>query len=262
MIKKITSTLLCLGTLVYADSGSSSQLAHKLTNPVANMTSLPFQYNYASGVGGHNSDQTIINFQPVIPIHINSEWNLITRIVMPIVKQSNVTAVGENQTFIGDTLFSLFMSPVKPVDGWIIGVGPAINAPTSTNIQAAPAEWSVGPTAVLLHMKDGLTYGLLANALFSVSNADNSDVVRNTFIQPFISYTTSNSVTYALNSETTYDLASSKSDIPFNLTVAKLVKFGKLPVSLGAGIKYWAKSDISKADNFGVRATVTFILPN
>ncbi len=260
MIKKLTSTILCLGALAYAGS-SNSQLATKLTNPVADMISVPFQFNYATGMGGHDGSQTLLNFQPVIPFHLNEDWNLITRMVMPIIAQSDVTALNESQTFIGDSLFSFFLSPVKPIDGWIVGVGLAVNAPTSTDHSAAPAEWSVGPTAVLLHMKDGLTVGMLASSLFSVSGTDDNEEVKATYVQPFIAYTTASSITYSLDAEATYDWVTSKTDIPLNLIVGKLFRIGELPISVSGGLKYWAQSEISQTDKFGLRASITFILP-
>src|SRR5262249_58819569 len=72
-----------------ATSGSSSTEAlQKATqNPVANLISVPLQDNTNFGVGPYNGTQNVLNIQPVIPVHLTANWNLINRIIAPIVWQ-------------------------------------------------------------------------------------------------------------------------------------------------------------------------------
>lgn len=257
---KIVLIISCLGglTLTYADSNSNA-LATKLANPIASMVSLPLQYNYDQGIGTHKGSRSLINFQPVIPFQITEEYELITRMVMPIISQSDISAKGEDQTFIGNSLFSFFLSPSAPVDGWVLGLGVAVDAPTSTNSDIMLAQWSVGPTAIALHQKDGWTIGALANALYSVSDT-NKNEVKSAYIQPFVSYTTQAAVTYTIESETTYDWVNEKTDIPINFLIGKLFKVSDIPVQISGGVRYWAQSDITQADDFGLRMALTIIL--
>lgn len=67
-----------------ADDDSTS-LAKKIQNPVGDVYSVPFQSNSNFGYGPHRGAQEILNIQPVIPLHITSEWNIITRTVLPLV---------------------------------------------------------------------------------------------------------------------------------------------------------------------------------
>src|SRR5215468_418510 len=95
-----------------AQDGSDQELAKKLTNPVAALISEPFQLNddehYGAADEGH---KTYLNFQPVVPIHLNGDWNLISRTILPIVEQDGVVP-GTRQSGIGDITQSLFFSPV------------------------------------------------------------------------------------------------------------------------------------------------------
>jgi hypothetical protein len=56
-------------------------------NPIANLISVPFQNNFNFGIGPKDATQWDLNVQPVIPITLNKDWNLITRTIMPIINQ-------------------------------------------------------------------------------------------------------------------------------------------------------------------------------
>src|SRR5580658_1671731 len=64
---------------------SVTALAKETQNPVGDIVSVPFQFNFNSG--GAYVDQTFfnLNFQPVIPIHLNSKVTYITRTIVPVV---------------------------------------------------------------------------------------------------------------------------------------------------------------------------------
>jgi len=69
------------------ESKSAEELAKETQNPVANLISVPFQNNFNFGIGPNDATQWICNVQPVIPITLNKDWNLITRTIMPIINQ-------------------------------------------------------------------------------------------------------------------------------------------------------------------------------
>ncbi|HSU05085.1 MAG TPA: hypothetical protein VLI93_05900 [Acetobacteraceae bacterium] len=66
-------------------SDDASALTAKLQNPIGGLISVPFQNNTNFNVGPHKGTQDILNIQPVIPIHLNRDWNLITRTILPLV---------------------------------------------------------------------------------------------------------------------------------------------------------------------------------
>jgi len=262
MLKKTIITLLLITTLITQSQASdNASLAKKLANPIAAMISIPVQINYDYNIGENNGNRTLVNFQPVVPFHITENYNLIGRVVVPIIKQDNVTSQDESQTMIGNTLLSLFVSPVKPIDGWIIGAGCAVNLPTSTDSDTLALISSVGPTAIVLHQIDGFTVGALANHLVSFAGYTNTSKVNSTYLQPFISYSTSAATTYTVESEATYDWENSKVDIPINITVGQVFNLGTHTVSATGGIRYWAKSELTQTDSLGFRFSLTYLLP-
>lgn len=241
---------------------SASDLAKKLSNPIASLISVPFQGNYDGGYGPDDGSKYTINVQPVIPFTLNEDWNVISRTIVPIVWQNDITGPSGDQFGLGDTTQSLFFSPKKPTSSGIIwGVGPVFLLPTATDDLLGGGKWGAGPTAVALKQSGPWTYGALANQIWSFAGEDDRQDVNSTFLQPFISYTTKNAWTFALNTESTYNWQAEQWSVPINFTVAKLVKVNKQPIQLTAGIRYWAESPDNGPDGFGARLAITFLFP-
>jgi len=243
------------------DSASETQeLAKKLNNPVASLISLPLQSNFDFGMGTGSGWRYTLNVQPVIPIALSPKWNLISRTILPIIHQGNVTGPNTSQSGLGDTVQSFFLSPNKS-EPFIWAVGPVVLLPTATDASLGAQKWGLGPTAALLKQSGGWTVGILANHIWSVAGKANRADVNATFVQPVLSYTTKQAWTYAINTESTYDWNARSWSIPINPTISKLVRFGKQPMSFGGGLKCWATTPTGGPEGCGLRITVTALFP-
>src|SRR5690242_19003817 len=79
-----------------ADADPAAELAKKLNNPVASLISVPFQFNWDEGYGPNNAGRFTLNVQPVIPLSLNDDWNLITHTIVPIIDmESPAPGVGD-----------------------------------------------------------------------------------------------------------------------------------------------------------------------
>lgn len=249
------SGLACAEETAPAPAGNADELAKKLSNPVAALISVPIQYNYDETFGDDGYRHTV-NVQPVIPISISEDWNLISRTILPIISQEDLIP-GTDQSGFGDIVQSLFFSPKAPTDSGIIwGVGPAMLLPTGSNEFSADT-WAAGPTAVVLKQEGRLTVGALANHLADVSgDAD----INATFVQPFLSYALGKGRTLGFNTESTYDWEAEEWTIPVNLTYSQVKKFGGQLVSIGGGVRAYLDSPTGGPD-WGVRIIFTLLYP-
>ncbi|MBB3454864.1 hypothetical protein FHT86_003163 [Rhizobium sp. BK313] len=241
---------------------ANSDLAKKLNNPVASLISVPFQFNYDHGFGPNNGNRETLNIQPVIPFSINENWNVISRTIVPVIWQDDIAGPSGSQFGIGDTTQSFFFSPKEPTAGGIIwGAGPAFLLPTATDDLLGSGKFGIGPTAVVLKQEGPWTVGALGNHIWSVAGEGDRPDVSSTFLQPFVSYTTSDAWTFTVNTESTYDWKGEQWSVPINLQVSKLVRFGKQPVSFTAGARYWAAAPENGPEGWGFRLAMTFLFP-
>ena len=152
---------------------STSDLAKAAQNPIADMISVPFQNNFNFHVGPHNQLQDILNIQPVIPITLDRDWNLITRWITPVISQPPLTVTGDREFGLGDINPSFFFSPKQPTHGIIWGIGPTFVFPTGTDKTLTQGKYSVGPTFVALTIQGPWVLGVLVNNVWSFAGKSN-----------------------------------------------------------------------------------------
>ena len=238
----------------------AAELAKKLQNPVASLISVPFQNNFDFNIGPNDDGfRYTMNFQPVIPISISQDYNMIVRTIVPFIYQDDVIP-GTSQTGLGDITQSFFFSPKQPVGGWIVALGPVFLWPAGTDDLLGTEKWGAGPTGLLLKQVGGWTLGILANQIWSYAGDDHRNYVSSTFLQPFLSYTTKSHTTFGLNTESTYDWHNEQWTVPINVQVSQLVKLGKLPVQFTFGGRVYADGPSGNAD-WGLRFVVTPLFP-
>jgi hypothetical protein len=242
---------------------SSEELAKQLSNPIASLSSVPMQFNYDDGVGPQDDgDRFFVNVQPVIPVSISEDWNMISRTIIPIISQHDIFPGAGNQFGIGDTLQSLFFSPkALTAGGWTWGVGPALLLPIATDDLLGAKKWGGGPTAVALRQtKTGWTYGALGNHIWSFAGDDDRADISATYLQPFLSRSLGQGRTLSVSLESSYDWKGQQWTVPINLGYSKVSRIGKQLVSYQGGVRYYVEATDSGAD-WGVRFTFTLLYP-
>jgi hypothetical protein len=240
-----------------------ADLAKKLANPISSLISLPFQFNYDRGIGAQeNVQRANLNIQPVVPFNLSKDWNLISRTILPVVNLQGEAGPVTGQLNFGDTLQSLFLSPVRPGPGGVIwGVGPVALLPTATGQFSGIQQWGLGPNGVALVQRGPWTVGVLANHLWSVANNGSNANMNASFVQPILTYTTPTAWSFTLNTESTYDWNANQWAVPINFVVSKVTKVGNQLIQLGAGVRYWVDGPDSGPHGWGARVVTTLLFP-
>ena len=246
-----------------APQSGDAGLAQDLSNPLADLMSIPIQMNYDRGIGPLDDGWKLqTNIQPVIPFSLNEDWNLISRTIIPVIYQDDIFPGSGSDSGLGDINLSLFLSPKKPTDsGLIWGAGSVLLFPTATEDLLGAKKWGAGPAAVALTMIGPWTTGMLANHIWSFAGDSERTDISNTLMQPFAAYTWPSAWTMSVQSETTYNWKTEKWSVPVNAAIAKLVRWGKLPVSLQASVGYWLESPDAGPEGFRYRLQANFVLP-
>lgn len=239
-----------------AQQHDADALAKQLSNPVAALISVPFQYNYDE-TWGNEGYRHQLNVQPVVPI--SEHWNMISRTILPVVYQEDVVP-GTDQAGIGDITQSLFFSPKEPTkSGLIWGIGPAFLIPVGTDDLGADT-WGLGPTAVLLKQDGTWTYGALVNHITDVAGGSHRTNINSTFLQPFLSKSLGRGRTLSFNFESTYDWEAEQWTVPFNVGYSKVSKVGGQMISYQGGVRAYLDKPRGGPD-WGVRFAVTLLFP-
>jgi hypothetical protein len=271
-LSALTASTVCLGqedkpseTQAGPESATSTEeLAKKTQNPVADLISVPIQNNFNFNVGTYNQTQTVINIQPVIPITLNEDFNLITRTILPVVDQPDPVS-NTSQFGLGNLNTTLFLSPSKSkAVTW--GVGPIFGFPTKTNDLLGSNTFTVGPSAVVVAMPEHWVIGALANQQWSIGDAAPSQRVNAMLIQPFINYNlpkgwylTSAPVITA-NWEAFGDNSSDRWVIPIGGGFGKIVKTGGPPLNINLQ-GYYNVVNPEQGSDWQLRFTVALLFP-
>jgi hypothetical protein len=242
---------------------SAEELAKIAQNPVGNLISVPFQENLYLNTGPEKSNENVLNIQPVIPISISDEWNVITRTILPIISLPSFTPDGSRTNGIGDLQMSAFLSPAKP-GNWIWGVGPVIQLPTHSNSLLGNDHSGLGPTFVVLHIEHGnpWVYGALMNNIWSVGGGSDP-AFNNGLIQPFLNYNFHDGtyLTSAPIMTVNWEARGSQQwTVPMGGGIGKIFKLGKLPVNSQVSAYY----NVVRPDyvgNWGIRLQVQLMFP-
>ena len=170
-----------------ASGDDTEELAKAAQNPIANMISLPLQNNTTFNAGPDHQTQNVLNIQPVLPVTLNDDWNLITRTIVPVISQPGFAPGEDRVNGIGDTQVELFLSPGKP-EKLIWGLGPILQLPTNSTDRIGTNKWGIGPTAVALKSEGHWLVGVLANNIWSFAGPDNAASINQMLVQPIINY--------------------------------------------------------------------------
>ncbi|MBZ6075744.1 hypothetical protein K9B37_05510 [Microvirga sp. WGZ8] len=251
------------GAFAQKEHGGAGDLAKAAQNPIADMISLPFQSNLNFAVGPHSKPQNILNIQPVIPLHLDQDWNLITRWIMPVISQPPLTITGDREAGLGDFNPSFFFSPRQPTHGVIWGIGPTFVLPTGTDKTLTQGKYSIGPSFVAVIDKGPWLFGVLINNVWSFAGKSKRPDVNQMLVQPFVNYNFAGGWYLTSSPIITANWQESGRErwtVPVGGGFGRVFKIDEQPVNMQLSAYYNVVKPTDGA-NWQLRAELTFLFP-
>jgi hypothetical protein len=238
-------------------------IAKKLANPIANMISVPLQYEFSRGVGRNQggSEQTLL-FQPVMPFNLGGGDTFIVRPIVAGVREVNVQgASGQPYSGYGiaNVTIESFYAP-NTNSSWIYGVGPYAVSPSGNSGKFGSQQTGAGVTGVVLNRHGPWTYGLLGYQSWEVGGNPAFGTQNNLYGQPFLAYTNKEALTITANMEALYNYDTRRTSNPLYVGASKLTVIGGIPFSFGAGPMYYVSNTPGGPSGWGARATATVVI--
>jgi hypothetical protein len=257
---------------------NTDALRNAAQNPIASLISVPIQDNFNFNIGPADRTQNVLNIQPVIPLKVSKDWNLIVRWIVPIIYQP----IGVPQEIgpqlqstgvygLGDMNPSFFLSPSKP-HKLIWGVGPTLVFPTATNTTyLGQGKFSMGPSVVALVQPKHWTIGFLANNIWSVAGQSdfnsagvvNKPPVNQFLIQWFANYNMKKGWYLTTSPIITANWRAPSGDVwtvPWGGGVGRIMKLGFQPVNITAQF-YANPTRPANTSPWGMRLQFVLLFP-
>lgn len=259
-------TALVISSATAQEGVNASDLAKAAQNPVADMISVPIQYNANFSVGSGDETQHLLNIQPVYPMNLSSHWNLISRIIIPLISQPPFVAGQRRESGFGDFQLSLFISPAKVSSGVIWGGGVVGQFNTASNERLGQGKRGLGPTAVVLKISGPWVFGGLINNIWSVGGDAARADVNQMLMQPFVNYNVPEHpglyVTFSPIITANWEAdAGNAWTVPLGMGIGRIMTVGRLPVNLQTSAYYnIVKPDVVGAD-WQLRLQMALLFP-
>jgi hypothetical protein len=260
--------LLCLTTTLAAqqkpadEEAKSEDLRKAAQNPVASLISVPLQNNTNFDIGPLDRTQNVLNIQPVIPVRLSEKWNLINRIIMPVIYQPDVGQHNVGTMGFGDINPTFFLSPAKP--GKLIwGVGPAFVLPTASNAVLGQGKWSGGPSVVGVVQPQHWTLGALVSNVWSFGGESSRAAVNQMLLQYFINYNLKKGWYITLQPVITASWKGTNGNVwtvPAGGGMGRIMKIGMQPVNVS--LQFYGNAVYPAGTSpWSMRAQIAFLFP-
>ena len=250
-----------------AAAANADALRKAAQNPVASLISVPVQNNSNAGIRPGNRTQDVLNIQPVVPLKLTPDWNVIIRVITPLIYQPLPALWPAPQVGVyglGDIQPTALLSPSKP-HKLIWGAGPIFQLPTATSHYTGQGKVGIGPNFVALSMPSHFVIGVLANNIWSFAGSGGRPDVNQLLVQYFINdnlkkgwYLTSQPIITANWNSTA--ASGSVWTLPFGGGVGRIMKLGFQPVNIN--VQAYANAvHVPNASPWGVRAQFALLFP-
>ena len=255
-----------LGAVTESSTGeeSASELNRKLTNPVSSIWSISNQFNnFELNNGQWNNNW---NFQPVMPVSLTKDLNLITRPVMPFYNiVPHETSPGEfaRDAGLGDLTLLELLSPANS-GNWVLGAGPTAIFPTATSHFTGQGKWQLGPSVVVGYLTKEFFIGVFPQQWWSIGGEHGRPDTNQMNLQPIATIFFGEGWSIGYSGNILADWTAPSEDVwtvPVGLGLGKVVKLGRLPVKINLAVQYMPVHPRISGQEWNVQVQITPVIP-
>jgi hypothetical protein len=270
---------------------SATEVNKELSNPISSIWALQIQENtyfIHPGIEDKSSRNSVnVQFQPVLPLALTDDWNLITRPVFQVVNSvpvptltdpvssatgvrvpvaGTITSTGRiyQATGFGDTILATLLSPSPKLAGpWLLGAGPTFIFPTATTTNVGQKKWQLGPGGVVGYLGDHYIVGLFPQQWFSVGG-NGSKQTSQMNLQYFAAYFLPHGWSVGTSPNVLinwYASDGNKVTFPIGLNVSKVQKLGILPVKFQVQGQYMPVNPSVFGQRWNIQVAITPVIP-
>ena len=239
----------------------------QLSNPISSIWAFQLQQNT---YWLNKPDRNLVNlqFQPVLPLALTDDWNLITRPVFQVMNSTpyvNQSGNLHRVTGFGDTILATMLSPSpKLVGPWLLALGPSFIFPSATNSRLGQNKWQLGPAGVIGYLGDKWLAGVFPQQWFSVGG-NGSQTVSQLNVQYFFTYLpgggwglgTSQNMLVNWYANTSGNMLT----FPVGLYASKVIKVGPVPVRLQVDGQYMPVHPDAFGQKWNLQLAITPVIP-
>lgn len=232
-------------------------------NPVASLISVPIQNNLDFGVGPKGDQADVLYVEPVIPLHVTPDWNIITRTIVPVIYEPRIADGVGNMAGSGDVNLSLYLSPSK-TGSLIWGIGPSVTFPTASNHLFGQGKYNAGLSGAMLTIRGPWVLGILVTDVASIGGDSSRKAVHQMLVQPFMDYNLPRGWYLATSPMVTADWKASSSDrwtVPIGGGGGRLFRIGKQAINASVHA-YGNVVQAHEAGNWTLRIEVSLLFPH
>ncbi len=160
----------------FCQTADLSEKAKQLQNPLAVKTSITLQESIGFNIGPEKKTGNVVTFQPVIPVRITSEWNVLTQTTLQFLSLPSFSPEQGHVNGLSDTVLYAALSPNRTAE-WLWGVGAVFQIPTHTNESLGTDKWGVGPAAVVVRTVGNWVYGGIVGNTWSFAGPGDAPTI-------------------------------------------------------------------------------------
>ena len=206
-----------------------------------------------------------LSFQPVMPVSLTRNINLITRPVITLyqsVPRPTATGGSERTTDFGDTVLGTVFSPTGK-EPWLFGAGPTWIFPTASKDVAGQGKWQAGPAVGGGYITSKFMIAAFAQQWWSFAgDADRENTSQLNILPLVYSFFGEGwSVGYSGSILADWEKPSREVwTVPLGLSLGKVVKLGILPVQVQLAGQYFVEKPVGGPE-WNVQLQITPVIP-